>query len=136
MYPGPIGAILTPQLVGDLGDEHAASLPFASSLCGACFQVCPVRIDIPEVLVHLRGAAVRARGRFTPEAITMAAASWVMSGPRRFHAAQRAAGVGRLFARRGRIRRLPWPGSKWTDARDLPVPARESFRAWWRRTRG
>src|SRR5262249_40590678 len=57
--PGPIGAILTPQL---RGIEHAASLPFASSLCGACYEVCPVKIDIPRVLVHLRARAVEATG--------------------------------------------------------------------------
>ena len=62
VYPGPIGAILTPQLRGIAKhpvDKQTASLPFASSLCGACFDVCPVRIDIPEVLVHLRGQVVR-----------------------------------------------------------------------------
>ena len=62
VYPGPIGAILTPQLRGIAKhpvDKQTASLPFASSLCGACFEVCPVRIDIPEVLVHLRGQVVR-----------------------------------------------------------------------------
>ena len=52
VYPGPIGAILTPQLAGV---ENAGSLPFASSLCGACYEVCPVKINIPEVLIHLRG---------------------------------------------------------------------------------
>ncbi len=51
VYPGPIGAVLTPQLVGV---EHAASLPFASTLCGACYDACPVKINIPEILVHLR----------------------------------------------------------------------------------
>src|SRR6476659_1532056 len=56
VYPGPIGAILTPQLVGI---EHAKSLPYASSLCGACYDVCPVKINIPEVLIHLRGEVVR-----------------------------------------------------------------------------
>src|SRR4051794_8677782 len=56
VYPGPIGAILTPQLVGV---ENAGSLPYASSLCGACYEVCPVKINIPEVLIHLRGQVVR-----------------------------------------------------------------------------
>ena len=78
VYPGPIGAILTPQLRGIARhpvDKQTASLPFASSLCGACFEVCPVRIDIPEVLVHLRGQVVRqseASHRVpTPESIAM-----------------------------------------------------------------
>ncbi len=58
VYPGPIGAILTPQLVGE---KNAPSLPFASSLCGACYEVCPVKIDIPHVLIHMRGRVVRAK---------------------------------------------------------------------------
>jgi L-lactate dehydrogenase complex protein LldF len=137
VYPGPIGAILTPQLGAGTDDPETAallkSLPFASSLCGACFEACPVRIDIPEVLVHLRTKAVDTR---SPEAVAMAATSWVMASPTRFRLAQRLAGATRFFWRRGRIKRLPWPGSRWTDSRDLPVPARESFSAWWRRTRG
>jgi L-lactate dehydrogenase complex protein LldF len=136
VYPGPIGAILAPQLAGDLGDRHAASLPFASSLCGACFEVCPVRIDIPEVLVHLRSEVVRSKPATSGEAIAMAAMAWVMSSGGRFRAGQAAAGWTRLLSRRGRIRRLPWPGSAWTAARDLPAPPKESFRQWWRRTRG
>jgi L-lactate dehydrogenase complex protein LldF len=136
VYPGPIGAILAPQLSGDMHDKHNASLPYASSLCGACFEVCPVRIDIPEVLVHLRSEVVAAKSRFSPEAIGMAAMSWVMAGPRRFHAAQRLATAGRLLSRKGKIRKLPYPGSQWTDSRDLPAPAKESFSAWWKRTRG
>src|SRR5438477_1003021 len=60
VYPGPIGAILTPQLVGI---ENASSLPYASSLCGACYEVCPVKINIPEVLIYLRGRAVRYKQR-------------------------------------------------------------------------
>ncbi|WP_461033253.1 lactate utilization protein B, partial [Streptomyces mayteni] len=83
VYPGPIGAILTPQLQG-MEDELAASLPYASSLCGACYEVCPVAIDIPDVLVHLReraanGGTVTRRG--TPVRIR----------PARGHAAERAA---------------------------------------------
>ena len=64
VYPGPIGAILTPQLRGidEHVDEQTASLPYASSLCGACYEVCPVRIDIPEVLVHLRAKVVQQHG--------------------------------------------------------------------------
>jgi len=95
--------------------------------------VCPVRIDIPSVLVHLRGKANE--NAHTPEAAAMAAASWVMASPARFRLAQRLSTVLRLLARRGRVKRLPWPGSKWTDSRDLQAPAKESFSAWWRRTR-
>ncbi|GAA3996653.1 LutB/LldF family L-lactate oxidation iron-sulfur protein [Allokutzneria multivorans] len=136
VYPGPIGAILTPQLMENLQDKQTASLPFASSLCGACFDACPVRIDIPKILVHLRGKVVSAKRKRGPEAVAMSALAWVMRDPKRFAAAQRAGSLGRFVAKGGRIGRLPWPGSKWTDSRDLPVPPAESFRAWWRRTRG
>lgn len=146
VYPGPIGAILTPQLRGIARhpvDKQTASLPYASSLCGACFDVCPVRIDIPEVLVHLRGQVVRqseATHRLpTAEAVAMGTAAWTLQTPRRLGLAERAAGLGgRMFGRRGMLRRLPGPGpvAGWFRARDLKAPAHESFRAWWRRTDG
>jgi L-lactate dehydrogenase complex protein LldF len=146
VYPGPIGAILTPQLRGIARhpvDKQTASLPFASSLCGACFEVCPVRIDIPEVLVHLRGQVVRGSeaAHRVPggEALGMRAAAWALRTPRRLRRAERLAGLGgRLFGRRGMLRRIPGPGpvGAWFRARDLKAPARESFRAWWRRTGG
>ncbi|HYN96269.1 MAG TPA: lactate utilization protein B, partial [Pilimelia sp.] len=92
VYPGPIGAVLSPQLTGI---EDNASLPYASSLCGACFDACPVRIDIPAMLVHLRAthvAAYRDAHRLpSAEGAAMAAAAWVMSSPARFSAAARAA---------------------------------------------
>ena len=145
VYPGPIGAILTPQLRGIAKhpvDKQTASLPFASSLCGACFDVCPVRIDIPEVLVHLRGQVVRqseASHRLpTAEAVAMRTAAWTLATPRRLGLAERVAGLGgRVFGRNGMLR-LPGPGpvAAWFGKRDLKVPARESFRAWWRRTGG
>ncbi|QMU77653.1 iron-sulfur cluster-binding protein [Streptacidiphilus sp. PB12-B1b] len=137
VYPGPIGAVLTPQLVGV---EHAASLPFASTLCGACYDACPVKINIPEVLAHLRARVVeaeRARHRLpTAEALAMTAAAGVLDSPRRLAAAQKAAALGsRLLARDGRIGALPGPLHGWTDSRDLPQPPAETFRAWWRRNR-
>ncbi|MFC9930508.1 LutB/LldF family L-lactate oxidation iron-sulfur protein [Streptomyces sp. NPDC127190] len=137
VYPGPIGAVLTPQLVGV---HNAASLPFASTLCGACYDACPVKINIPEVLVHLRAEAVEARRRDrllpTPEALAMKAAGAVLSSPGRLSAAQRLAALGaRLVARDGRIGALPGPLARWSATRDTPAPARESLRAWWRRTR-
>jgi L-lactate dehydrogenase complex protein LldF len=134
VYPGPIGAILAPQLAGDLHDPQIASLPYASSLCGACYEVCPVRINIPEVLTHLRAEVVRAKGKRTPEAIGMAALAWVLREPGRYETAQRAGSLARLIARNGKITRLPGPGAKWTAGRDAPAPPAESFRAWWKRT--
>jgi len=146
VYPGPIGAILTPQLRGIARgpvDKQTASLPFASSLCGACFEACPVRIDIPEVLVHLRGQVVRGSesSHRIPggEAMAMRAAAATFRSQRRLAWAERMAGLmGRLFGRRGRLRRIPGPGpvGAWFGSRDLRAPAKESFRAWWARTGG
>ncbi|MGE5293009.1 MAG: LutB/LldF family L-lactate oxidation iron-sulfur protein [Micromonosporaceae bacterium] len=134
VYPGPIGAVLSPQLTGI---EENASLPYASSLCGACYDACPVKIDIPSVLVHLRARHVEQAGHDRrvpgPEAITMAAASWVMARPAWFAAAQRAGRLGRAIGRGGRIRRLPPPLSAWTESRDVPVPPAQTFRQWWRK---
>ncbi|MHA6765377.1 lactate utilization protein B [Streptacidiphilus sp. PAMC 29251] len=139
VYPGPIGAVLTPQLVGV---EHAASLPFASTLCGACYDACPVKINIPEVLAHLRAEVVehkRAAHRLpTPEALVMRAAAGVLATPGRLATAQKAARLGsHLLARKGRIgrlRMLPGPLSGWSATRDTPQPPPETFRAWWTRT--
>ncbi|MFP5335175.1 MAG: LutB/LldF family L-lactate oxidation iron-sulfur protein [Actinomycetes bacterium] len=143
VYPGPIGAVLTPQLLGVAGhDDPASSLPYASSLCGACFDACPVKIDIPSMLVHLRSKVVdadRSRGPLGPgsaERQAMRAASWTMSDAGRFATAQRLARAGRLVGRRGRIAALPWPLSAWTTSRDAPLPAAETFRQWWSRERG
>ncbi len=141
VYPGPIGAVLSPQMTGV---EDNASLPFASSLCGACEDACPVKIPIPEILVHLRARHVEEQAAHrrlpTGEAAAMATAAWVMSDPRRFAAAQRAVGAGRLLARdrggRRSIRTAPWPLSAWTTSRDAPSPPTETFRQWWDRTRG
>ena len=136
VYPGPIGAILSPQLTGPGGGANR-TLPYASTLCGACYDACPVRINIPEVLVHLRQAGVDARrGRPSAERTAMRTMSWVMRDRRRYAAALRAARRGsaplRLMAGgRGAVRRLPWPLSTWTDSRDAPLPARQTFREWW-----
>ncbi len=133
VYPGPIGAVLSPQLTG-ITDN--ASLPYASTLCGACFEACPVKIDIPSLLVRLRtrhvDTDIRERQLPSAEAVTMAAASWVMADPARYATAQAASRAGRLLRRRGRISALPPPLSAWTTARDAPVPPRQTFRQWWR----
>ena len=137
VYPGPIGAILSPLLTGLHDEPENASLPFASTLCGACYDVCPVMIDIPSILVHLRSRAVqaaRADHRVpTPEAAAMTAMSWLWSDERRWALAERLSRAGRLLGSRGRITRLPFLGSRWTRSRDAPLPAAESFRAWWAR---
>jgi L-lactate dehydrogenase complex protein LldF len=136
VYPGPIGAVLSPQLTGI---EENASLPYASSLCGACYDACPVKIDIPSMLVHLRALHVEERRRThrvpSAEAVTMAAAAWVMADPRRFAAAQATGRAGRLISRGGSISALPPPLAAWTRARDAPVPPAQTFRQWWKTER-
>jgi len=146
VYPGPIGAILNPLLRGVGDDEQVDSLPYASSLCGACYEVCPVLIDIPSVLVDLRAKVVDARRGGVPkaEAIAMKVAAWTLRKAGRLGAAERAAGLARRLLRhqtalpggRAGITSLPGPGGSWTAARDLPTPPEEPFRAWWRRTSG
>jgi L-lactate dehydrogenase complex protein LldF len=127
VYPGPIGAILTPQL---LGVENAKSLPYASTLCGACYEVCPVKIDIPSVLLHLRREVVSQAGA-TRERAGMRFVARVFGSARRYRRAQR-------LARRlqGPARRLPGPLATWRRARELPPIPKETFREWWSRERG
>ena len=162
VYPGPIGAILTPQLEGI---ENARSLPYASSLCGACGEVCPVKIEIPRLLTHLRAREVASRRRLDPEKLTMRALFHTVSSRKRYERAQKLArtaarplgrggegkhapsGEGRAPGGKrapggegpapgGRtISRAPGPLAGWTMSRELPLPAPETFRDWWRRTR-
>jgi len=140
-YPGPIGAIITPQLRGinqHPVDAQTASLPFASSLCGACYEVCPVRIDIPDVLLHLRAKVVEhKRGHLGMEGAVLTAARATFAKPRRLAAAQKLGGLGaKLVGRRGRLRlRGPFWIRAWFGARDLPAPPTQSFRAWWKKNR-
>jgi L-lactate dehydrogenase complex protein LldF len=126
VYPGPIGAILTPQL---RGLDQAPTLPWASSLCGACYEVCPVKIDIPSILVHLRGRVVReteAAGR--GERVAMAAMARVFASRRAYEAAQRAARLGRGPLAGAALR-------PWTRSRELPAVPSQTFRDWWRAER-
>ena len=123
VYPGPIGAVLSPQLFGL--DVHP-TLPWASSLCGACYDACPVKIEIPSLLVHLRGRVVREqKSRLSPEALAMKAVAGAFRSQTRYERAQKLARFGR-----GPIAKAALPG--WTAMRDLPEPPRETFREWWR----
>ncbi|MGZ3097562.1 LutB/LldF family L-lactate oxidation iron-sulfur protein [Streptomyces sp. H72] len=132
VYPGPIGAILSPQLRGTAGDIDA-SLPYASSLCGACYEVCPVAIDIPEVLVHLREKVADQGGKgHRLERAAMRAATWLLDHPAALTAGER------LASRTRKLHpdRLPGPGARqWTDSRDLPELPAEPFRDWWKKNR-
>jgi L-lactate dehydrogenase complex protein LldF len=135
VYPGPIGAILTPQL---MKMEYAQSLPFASSLCGACYEVCPVKINIPEVLIDLRAKVTdqereEERRFFDPLYLGLRMANKIFASEGRFRAAQRMARLGlRAFTGKdGWIRSLPGYGARWTMTRDLRGIPEQSFREWW-----
>lgn len=140
VYPGPIGAILTPQLERM---KHAQSLPFASSLCGACYEVCPVKINIPEVLIELRAQVVdgerhNLKRLLDPIYLGMKVASFVFQKAWRFRMAQLLGRKAlRFFTRRdGWIHSLPSLGAKWTQTRDLRGFPDQTFRGWWAAERG
>ena len=135
VYAGPIGAILTPQLQEM---HHAQSLPYASSLCGACYEVCPVKINIPEVLIHLRNKVVEQNtagisGAFDLEALAMKTMAAIFQDERRFRAAQRfgRAAEALLPSKNGWISWLPGMLGGWTQARDLQKMPKQTFRDWW-----
>ncbi len=136
VYAGPIGAILTPQLEQM---RHAQSLPYASSLCGACYEVCPVKINIPEILIDLRAQVTdlerkRAGRLFDAMYIGMRMANLIFSRAWLLHLAQWTARIVlRLFTRRdGWIHSLPGMGAKWTQTRDLRGLPKQTFHEWWK----
>jgi len=130
VYPGPIGAILTPQL---LGLDRAKTLPYASSLCGACYEVCPMRINIPDVLLHLRGEVTQRASPLDPEAVAMRQLANVFASPKSYERAQRLGRYGqRVFMRNGVIDHLPGMLAGWSSARDLAPLPKQTFREWWR----
>jgi len=134
-YGGPIGAILTPQLEHM---RHAQSLPYASSLCAACYEVCPVKINIPEVLIDLRAKVVdqereETKRWFDPMFMGMKVANFAFGSAARFGLAQWFGRLGlRFFTDKdGWIRKLPNLGARWTLSRDLPGMPDQTFRQWW-----
>jgi L-lactate dehydrogenase complex protein LldF len=134
VYSGPVGAVVTPGLQGM---DPWWDLPYASTLCGACEEVCPVRIQIPSMLLELRRQAA-SEGRLP---------GWLEAGMRRY--AKTAASPSRWrrakkwaswltapLSSRGWLKWVPGPGRGWTDHRDFPRPHGESFSEWWRANRG
>jgi L-lactate dehydrogenase complex protein LldF len=138
VYSGPIGAIITPQF---LGVTHEPGLPFASSLCGACAEVCPVKIDIPQVLLRLRVEVKQAEaraGRSRPERLGFKFWAWLMCHPRLYELAGMIAAGLAPAENGGWLRRIPAlfnlpPVRAWLAERDLPPPPPRSFREMWRK---
>jgi len=137
VYSGPIGAIITPQF---LGVTHEPGLPFASSLCGACAEVCPVKIDIPKVLLDLRAEVKKneeREGSGRLERLAFKLWAWVMCHPRIYEFAAMVAGSvapaesGRWIRQVPALMNLP-PVRAWVSQRDLPPAPAKSFRQMWR----
>jgi L-lactate dehydrogenase complex protein LldF len=135
VYSGPIGSLITPAF---FGIEQSRELPFASSLCGSCREVCPVKINIPDLLLHLRSEAQEKApappsAGLLPERASIRLWAWVMRRPRVYAWGTRVARWGQgLLARRGWIRKIPfYPASRWTEGRDFPALAPKSFRDQW-----
>ena len=146
-YPGPIGAILSPQLSGIEAAENN-SLPYASSLCGACYEVCPVKINFPEVLVHLRAKDVESKhavrefegnkkAPFSQMDGMMLGAKKLFTSGKMMSVAERGLPMSRLIAgRKHKITAVPGIVGGWTEYRDIPEPPKESFRNWWKKEKG
>lgn len=134
VYPGPVGSVVTPGLYGI---DPWSELPHASSLCGACREVCPVRINIPRMLLKLREQGTEA-GK-SPAWLKLGLRLYQFAGlrPGLYRLGGRLSGWGtRLIGRKGWIKRLPGPLAGWTNHRDFPVFAEKSFSQRWREERG
>lgn len=132
-YPGPIGAILNPQLRGVTSAVDKA-LPYASTLCGACNDVCPVKIPFTDILVHLRNKVVQEKTSHHPtaEQAVFNSIGWVMADGRNLEKVQLASRAGGRVLGERWIGRLPLPiAGRWLKARDVDAPPAETFRAWW-----
>jgi L-lactate dehydrogenase complex protein LldF len=133
VYSGPIGSIITPAFAGL---EKAKDLPFASTLCGACREICPVRIDIPRILLKLRSdwseARSDERGPSLVERLAIKLWSFAMQHRSIYNLGFRiAAFLQGPMAEDGKIKHLPFAFGGWTEYRDFPALARRSFRSMW-----
>jgi L-lactate dehydrogenase complex protein LldF len=134
VYPGPMGAVLTPSFIGIEQGQH---LPSASTFCGRCEQVCPMRIPLPRMMRYWREQHFARRS--SPPTARYATRLWAFAAARPwlYRPASRLAMamLGLLGRRTGRFRRLPLAGG-WTISRDLPAPEGKTFQARWHAERG
>ncbi len=132
-YSGPIGAVITPLLAPELA--QAKELPHATTLCGACREACPVKIDLPRLLVDLRADLVREDANPRAEAWAIKGFVKTMESRQRYESAGKLASISsNLVAKMsgGNIKFMPPPLDGWTQHRDFPPFAKKSFREWWR----
>jgi L-lactate dehydrogenase complex protein LldF len=142
VYPGPIGISLTPQLRG-VEDPVDRAMPYACSLCGACNEVCPVKIPFTDIILHLRHRVAQAEkaDRFgadkegTVERNLMKTAGWVLGDAKHFEKVQIATrGAGKVLKRP--LGPIPVPiAERWLKYRDVEVPPTDTFRTWWKKNR-
>ena len=129
VYPGPIGAVLTPAL---LGVKQTAQLPHASTFCGKCEAVCPMKIPLPKLMRHHRETDFAAGGGGAGYRAGLKTWAWIAQRPRLYHLLARlaATALGALGSRRGSLRWLPFAGG-WTKHRDFPAPEGRTFQQLW-----
>ncbi|MFW1677877.1 LutB/LldF family L-lactate oxidation iron-sulfur protein [Pontibacter sp. JAM-7] len=131
VYPGPMGSVLTPQMIGI---ENSGHLPNASTACGKCQEVCPVRIPLPKLMRHWREKEFEQH--LTPSAVRWGLAGWAFFARRpglyRWLARSSAWFMHKLAGKKGRIRKLPLAGG-WTDWRDMPAPEGTTFMDQWKK---
>lgn len=132
IYPGPIGAVLTPIMNGF--DEHE-ELPYASSLCGACTETCPVKIPLHDMLIDLRHDQIVDKRSAWLERFIFRGFGMAMEHPfiYRFGIKMAKYGLKPFTNKEQQITKGPGPLKNWTKERNLPAPAKESFRDWWQR---
>ncbi|WP_246941691.1 LutB/LldF family L-lactate oxidation iron-sulfur protein [Bacillus pinisoli] len=134
IYSGPIGAVLTPLLGGY---EDHKELPYASTLCAACTEACPVKIPLHELLVKHRKKLVEVEGKSSfGEKLAMKGYQLAVSSPTLYKVGTKSANVlMSSFSENDSIKRGPGPIKPWTDVREFPAPAKERFRDWYKKNR-
>ncbi len=132
VYPGPIGALITPLMQGL---EKNKDLPNASSLCGACYDACPVKINIPKHLINLRRDIVNRHISHPVERFIYRAYAFMMGTLPRYKLASwmQKRSLRLIKSRNGFVKKLPFPGNGWTQVRDIPAPAANTFREMWKK---